>query len=552
MTDGMMTRAKAVDEQLSAIADQLARHDAVFTKIDSLCATVQQHSDSFDLLRKSHAESFDILRSSLAAQQSVMAEMMMKLQQLDKATTHPPLLPLPTPKQGTNLLQASPLSPLSLHSSSSMPSTRLPTIDVPLFTGENVLGWLFQMNHFFSFHQIPDDHRLPIAAFYMSGSALQWFQWLHTTDQLHHWDDFVRKLELRFGPSSFANHEAALFKLKQTSSLTAYLQEFESLSTRVVGLSQQSLLNCFLSGLREDVQRELYILKPASIHDAVGMSKLVEDKFQASRSAASRALFHRPPALAPNPSAQRPNSLPIKRLTPTEMAARREKGLCFNCDAKFTPGHRCNPAQFLCLLMEPEDLVSPTEEPPPELQAPSLDLVPEGYLDAETPSISLHALTGQVVPSTLKIAGTINGKDIIVLIDGGSTNNFVQTKLANHLGLTVQPSNHLRVTVGNGDAVTCGGACLAVPLKLGDETFVVDLLLLPIYGADVVLGVQWMRQLGPILFDYGELWMEFNHLGHQVRLKGLDRVQYDSTRPASLRQSQSDSAQLYQLTVEPV
>lgn len=84
-----------------------------------------------------------------------MTEMMLKLQQLDKATAHPPLLPLPQPKQGMPLHLVSPLTPPSLQSSSYMPSTRLPTIDVPMFTGDNVLGWLFQITHFFSFYHIP-------------------------------------------------------------------------------------------------------------------------------------------------------------------------------------------------------------------------------------------------------------------------------------------------------------------------------------------------------------------------------------------------------------
>uniref|UniRef100_A0A453EWD1 Uncharacterized protein n=1 Tax=Aegilops tauschii subsp. strangulata TaxID=200361 RepID=A0A453EWD1_AEGTS len=31
----------------------------------------------------------------------------------------------------------------------------------------------------------------------------------------------------------------------------------------------------------------------------------------------------------------------FKKLTPTEMADRRTKGLCFNCDEKYARGHRC-------------------------------------------------------------------------------------------------------------------------------------------------------------------------------------------------------------------
>lgn len=54
------------------------------------------------------------------------------------------------------------------------------------------------------------------------------------------------------------------------------------------------------------------------------------------------------------------------------------------------------------------------------------------------------------------------------------------------------------------------------------------------------------------MFDYNQLWMEFGYMGRQIRLNGLNRLQYDSARPASLRKSCTDSAQFYQLTVESI
>lgn len=112
------------------------------------------------------------------------------------------------------------------------------------------------------------------------------------------------------------------------------------------------------------------------------------------------------------------------------------------------------------------------------------------------PCISYHALNGFPVPSTLKIAGKLFGKEVIVLIDSGSTNNFIQTRWAHHLSLAVQPFSHLKVTIGNGEILTCRGEYLQVPLHLGDMVFQVDLLLLPVFGADLVLGVHWLARLG--------------------------------------------------------
>lgn len=170
----------------------------------------------------------------------------------------------------------------------------------------------------------------------MTRLALQWFHWLHNTNQLSTWDAFAHNLEIRFGPSSFQNHEAALYKLRQITNLSECLTEFEAISTPTTGLSHNNLLNCFLSGLMDDIQRELFLLQPQSLPQAMGMAKLVEDKLNASKALPTRFSsshpfqHHLPPSPPPSltpPVAQasklttRPSPLPIGRLTPTEMAA---------------------------------------------------------------------------------------------------------------------------------------------------------------------------------------------------------------------------------------
>ena len=81
MTDGMVTRSQALEEQLSSLSYMIAKQDA---KMDAMSISVQQHSDTFKMLHK-----------SLSSQQSVMEHMMVKLAKLDKAPLQPPMLPLP-------------------------------------------------------------------------------------------------------------------------------------------------------------------------------------------------------------------------------------------------------------------------------------------------------------------------------------------------------------------------------------------------------------------------------------------------------------------------
>jgi hypothetical protein len=50
-----------------------------------------------------------------------------------------------------------------------------------------------------------------------------------------------------------------------------------------------------------------------------------------------------------------------------------------------------------------------------------------------TPTISCNALVGINTPQTLKIEGYIKNKKVIVLIDYGSTHNFIHYKLSKDL-----------------------------------------------------------------------------------------------------------------------
>lgn len=48
-----------------------------------------------------------------------------------------------------------------------------------------------------------------------------------------------------------------------------------------------------------------------------------------------------------------------------------------------------------------------------------------------------------------------------------------------------------------------------------------DFHLIPFHGFDLVLGIQWLRTLGPTIFDYEKLYMSFHHGPNRVTLPGL-------------------------------
>jgi hypothetical protein len=57
-------------------------------------------------------------------------------------------------------------------------------------------------------------------------------------------------------------------------------------------------------------------------------------------------------------------------------------------------------------------------------------------------------------------------------------------------------------------------------VNIQGETFITDCYTLPLEGFDVILGVQWLKSLGPIVWDFAALSMAFVREGRYVQLLG--------------------------------
>ncbi|CAM8903298.1 unnamed protein product [Rhodiola kirilowii] len=114
---------------------------------------------------------------------------------------------------------------------------RPPRLDFPTFGGNNVKGWLFQLESFFDLHETPPDHMLSVAPLFMTGEALKLFQWKHTSGQVSSWTQLTRNLRRHFGHSTYYYAGVAINKLIQPTSVASYIATFESMSTKMPGLA---------------------------------------------------------------------------------------------------------------------------------------------------------------------------------------------------------------------------------------------------------------------------------------------------------------------------
>lgn len=189
------------------------------------------------------------------------------------------------------------------------------------------------------------------------------------------------------------------------------------------------------------------------------------------------------------------------------MQKRRAQGLCFNCNEKFTPGHKCQVSQLLLLesfkLDEEKFLVEHQNDGKAECTA--IENVEE-IMELE---ITLHALTGWSAPRTMRIKAAIGSHELVALVDSGSTHNFISERIAGTLSLPVTPTEPFSVRVANGERLTCSWKYNNITANLQGTKFEPEFFSLPLIGLDMVLGVQWLEGLGSVVCDWKKSTMEF-------------------------------------------
>lgn len=210
-----------------------------------------------------------------------------------------------------------------------------------------------------------------MASMYFEGRAVLWYNSFSADHDDVSCPQFVEVLSARFEKLKTSQIVDDFNKLKLTGSYIEFVEKFEELKDcmkLIYGnvLNEEYYVSSFISGLTPELKSAVRMMRPATVQDAIDFGRDQMDTIEAITKRVK--LFSRPfnnlgggnnnripqsnssPAVKPNIPA-RPQ---VKLLTSTEMAARRKKGLCFNCDEKFSPGHKCNNRLYLIMNEEEE------------------------------------------------------------------------------------------------------------------------------------------------------------------------------------------------------
>nr|GEX97690.1 reverse transcriptase [Tanacetum cinerariifolium] len=122
------------------------------------------------------------------------------------------------------------------------------------------------------------------------------------------------------------------------------------------------------------------------------------------------------------------------------------------------------------------------------------------------------------------LLGHVGRQDIHILVDSGITHNFVDVLCAKRLGCEIRSIRPLHVEVPGGNQMLSTSTSRQFAWSLQGQIFKSDVMLLPLGGCDMVLGVQWLSTLGDIKWNFHTLRLEFTFQGKKITLRGTQQA----------------------------
>uniref|UniRef100_A0A1J3IVR9 Transposon Ty3-I Gag-Pol polyprotein n=2 Tax=Noccaea caerulescens TaxID=107243 RepID=A0A1J3IVR9_NOCCA len=457
-------------------------------------------------------------------------------------------------------------------------AARLTKIGFPIFDGSRVRDWIFRCEQFFDLDSTPAELKVRLASIHLEGKALLWH---------HHymanrfgispsWTDYAVAASARFG-ELYDDPLSELVGLKQDNdSVEVYLEKFEGALTRLA-LPEAHALSIFLTNMNPHLALDTRKFGVQTVTAAAKIAKLHESSLLHTPTKQTRVPFHpsqksyhHSPYKNPNTSpilplpentksqSHKPNFIPrsineksAKKYSYSEMQDRRNNGLCMFCDEPFTPGHHLKHKRTQVFIMDGE--IEEHHEDEDDDSDAQLEEEISTEVVEKSPVISVNALSGSATFNCMRVVGQYAKRKLHILIDPGSTHNFLDLSIAKELGCSLEKIKPMAVAAANGSNMVTGFKCRNFTWKLQGYTLSTEVRTLPLDCCDFVLGVQWLSTLGPILWDFSNLRMEFNLAGVKHVLRGVTKsgcmlIKGSSLNKLMLQEPQIALLQVHEIT----
>jgi hypothetical protein len=272
-------------------------------------------------------------------------------------------------------------------------TNHVPKIDMRKFDDKDPITWILQMEQFFDLHNVPHTQKVRISSLYLEPNQFVWYRWLCSRKSLVTWTIFTEEMIAHYEDTRSNTFFSQLINLKQKGLVTEHIENFQRLNINVTNIPDEHLIDVFIRTLKDNIQHEVHLWEPKSLENSFKVERSDESKNMAMATRRTNPNIYRennaPSSKTPQPT----------RLTPQQLEERKAKGLCFNCDNKYSKGHKCGENKLFYIYYEEEE---------EHEQEPSQDENVEAISSEELmPMISCNALARISTPQTLKIEGYI-------------------------------------------------------------------------------------------------------------------------------------------------
>jgi hypothetical protein len=121
----------------------------------------------------------------------------------------------------------------------------------------------------------------------------------------------------------------------------------------------------------------------------------------------------------------------------------------------------------------------------------------EEYLMA----LSVNAAQGTSFGNRVRMVADLYGQEVIILIDSGSSSNFISESLASEWRHWAPLNSIKQVRVANGDVLRCTHELVDCPVWISRHGFKMTLKILPLSCYDIILGINWLEGHNPMEVD---------------------------------------------------
>ncbi|GJV33396.1 ankyrin repeat-containing protein [Tanacetum coccineum] len=122
------------------------------------------------------------------------------------------------------------------------------------------------------------------------------------------WEDLKRRMLVHFQSSQAGTLHEQFFAISQSGTARDYITLFEKMAAQLPRLQEEVLEAIFIKGLKQELRTVVRTQKPTGLSQAMELALIIDE------------------------------------------TNKKAKGLCYRCDGKFLPGHRC-PEKALQFLL---------------------------------------------------------------------------------------------------------------------------------------------------------------------------------------------------------